>query len=334
MLIGKTPRGLYRLSRGAILAAELPLAFSTNAKWKGSFPREMLCTFCRQHRLSQPIFSTLSSLEESSGSSQSHKKLRVTELAVKDTQHANGCVVAAVAKESMESGGSFRCEVKVFSKFQDLILECSPKDSFKKQSDAIQNSSLKVLLWLDVYFRDPNVPLERLKASADGLDIRFEPQNFIEAFMLCQPLHNVLHNEIEEGNLVYSNSVNVPYALPGHEIRSLNIEGPDSGVSPSNGSLSCVSYSVSLVAEGEHIKELLESSDDFEFEIASGAVNPHLESVLMQMYVGQSACFSMDLPPRELIFAAADDSARMLSLLSSSELLIFHVKLLKTIPSC
>lgn len=333
MLIGKTPRGLYRLSRGAILAAELPLAFSTNAKWKGSFPREMLCTFCRQHQLSQPIFSTLSSLEESSGSSQSHKKLRVIELAVKDTQHENGCVVAAVAKESMESVGSFRCAVKVFSKFQDLILECSPKDSFKKQSDAVQNSSLKVLLWLDVYFSDPNVPLERLKASADGLDIRFEPQKFIEAFMLCQPLHNVLHNEIEEGNLVSSNSVNVPYALPGHKIRSLNIEGPDSGVVPSNGSLSCVSYSVSLVTEGEHIKELLESSDDFEFEISSGAVNPHLESVLMQMYVGQSACFRMDLPPQEFIFAAADDSARMLSLLSSSELLIFHVKLLKMVPS-
>ncbi|KAM5587448.1 small RNA 2'-O-methyltransferase-like [Rosa sericea] len=316
MLIGKTPSGLYRLSRGAILAADLPLAFTTNAKWKGSLPREMLCTFCRQHRLSQPIFSTLSSLEESSDSSQSHKKLRVTDLIAKDTQHANGCVVSAGSKETVESGGSFRCEIKVYSKFQDLILECSPKESFKKQSDSVQNASLKALLWLDIYFRDPNVPFERLKASADGLDIRFEPKIFVEAFMLCQPLHNVGHNEIEEGKLVYPNSVNVPNALSGHGLRSLNIEGPDSGISPSNGSLSCVSYSASLVTE-EHLKEQLETSDDFEFEIASGAVNPHLESVLIQMSVGQSACFIVDLPPRELIFAAADDSARMLSLLSS-----------------
>ncbi|KAL6206519.1 hypothetical protein ACLB2K_023767 [Fragaria x ananassa] len=316
MLIGKTPSGLYKLSRGAILAAELPLAFTTNAKWKGSLPREMLCTFCRQHQLSQPIFSTLSSLEESTDSSQSQKKLRVTDLAAKGTQHANGCVVATGAKETVESGGRYRCELKVYTKFQDLILECSPEDSFKKQSDSVQNASLKVLLWLDIYFRDPNVPLERLKAYADGLDLRFEPKFFVEAFMLCQSLHNVCYNEIEEGKLVYPYSMNVPNGLAGHRFRSLNIEGCDSGISPSNGSLSCVSYSASLVTE-VHIKEQLESIDDFEFEIASGAVNQHLESVLIQMSVGQTACFIMDLPPRELIFAAADDSARMISLLSS-----------------
>ncbi|PQQ21239.1 small RNA 2-O-methyltransferase [Prunus yedoensis var. nudiflora] len=197
MVIGKTPSGIYKLSRGAILAAELPLAFTTNAKWKGSFPREMLCTFCRQHRL-EPVFSPQSTLEESSESPKSHKKLKVTDLPVKEAQYANGCVVAAGVKDSVESG-----------------------------------------------------------------------------------------------------------------------EGPDSGVTPSNGSLSSVSYSVSLVTEGEHMKELLESSDDFEFEIASGAVIPHLEPVIMQMTVGQSAFFSMDLPHQELILAAADDSARMLSLLSS-----------------
>ena len=329
MLIGKTPSGLYKLSRGAILAAELPLAFTTNGNWKGSLPREMLCTFCRQHRLSQPTFSTFSSLEESSDSSQSHKKLRATDL--KDTQHANGCVVSTGAKEIVESGGSFRCELKVHSKFQDLILECSPKDYFRKQSNSVQNASLKVLLWLDIYFRDPNMPFERLKASADGLDIRFEPKVFVEAFKLCQPLHSVSHNVTGEGRLVYPNSINVPNAFSGQGICSLITEGPDSGISFSNGSLSCVSYSASLVTE-EHIKEQLESSDDFEFEIASGAVNPHLESVILQMSVGQSACFIMDLPPRELILAAADDSARMLSLLSSSEFLIFHVKLPIRVP--
>ncbi|ONI11183.1 hypothetical protein PRUPE_4G091400 [Prunus persica] len=316
MVIGKTPGGIYKLSRGAILAAELPLAFTTNAKWKGSFPREMLCTFCRQHRL-EPVFSPQSTLEESSESPKSHKKLKVTDLPVKEAQYENGCVVAAGVKDSVESGGSFRCEVKIVSKFQDFILECSPKDSFKKQSDSIQNVSLKVLLWLNAYFRDPTVPLERLNASADGLNIRFDPQNFIKVFMLCQHIHNVRHNETEEGKSVCSNSVNVSYALPGREFRSLNIEGPDSGVTPSNGSLSSVSYSVSLVTEGEHMKELLESSDDFEFEIASGSVIPHLETVVMQMTVGQSAFFSMDLPHQELILAAADDSARMLPLLSS-----------------
>ncbi|XP_050367959.1 small RNA 2'-O-methyltransferase-like [Argentina anserina] len=330
MLIGKTPSGLYKLSRGKILAAELPLAFTTNAKWKGLLPREILCTFCRQHRLSQPIFSTLS-LEESSDSSQSHKKLRVTDLGVKDTEHANGCVVATGANETVKSGGSFSCELKVHSKFQDLILECSPKISFRMQNDSVQNASLKVLLWLDIYFTDPNVSFETLKASADDLDIRFEPNFFVEAFKLCQFFRNVGHSEIEEGKLVNSNSVNVPKSLSGQGLHSLIIEGPDSGVCPSNGSLSCVSYSASLVTE-EHMKEQLESSDDFEFEIASGAVNPHLESVLIQMSVGQSACFFMDLPPQDLIFAAADDSARMFSLLSSKTCCLeFTIRLLRVI---
>ncbi|KAL6184117.1 hypothetical protein ACLB2K_045521 [Fragaria x ananassa] len=84
------------------------------------------------------------------------------------------------------------------------------------------------------------------------------------------------------------------------------------------------------------IKEQLESSDDFEFEIASGALNPHLESVLIQMSVGQSACFIMDLPPREFIFAAADDSTRMLSLLSSKTCCLeYTIRLLQSIrESC
>ncbi|KAL6176404.1 hypothetical protein ACLB2K_053037 [Fragaria x ananassa] len=112
-----------------------------------------------------------------------------------------------------------------------------------------------------------------------------------------QPLHNVGYNVIEEGKLVYPNCVNVPNGVAGHGLRSLNIEGSDSGISSYNGSISCVSYSASLVTEVP-IKEQLESSDDFEFEIASGALNPHIESVLIQMSV-------------------ADDSTRMLSLLSS-----------------
>ncbi|KAB2601553.1 small RNA 2'-O-methyltransferase-like [Pyrus ussuriensis x Pyrus communis] len=252
----------------------------------------------RSHKCT--MFTPRSTLEESSESPISHKKLKVTDLDGKETQCANGCVVDAGVNEIVESGGSFRCEVKIISKFEDIILECSPKETFKKQSDAIQNASLKVLLWLNAYFGDPTVPLEGLNASADGRNIRFDSQTFIKTFMLCQHIHNVGHKETEDGKLAYSNSVNASFVLPGIELRSLSIEGPDSGVFPSIGSLACA--------------KLLESSDDFEFEIASGAVIPHLESVITQMTVGQSAFFSMDLPPQELVFAAAGNSTRMLSL--------------------
>lgn len=256
-------------------------------------------------------------MSEASGS---HKNLKVTESAIEETQHASGSVVATGAKEEVESGGTFRCEVKMYSKFQDLIIQCSPKDSYKRQADSIQNASLKVLLWLNMYFKNPDIPVERLNCSAIELNINFYHQHLMKAFGMYQSVENFWHSETQGGKLLQSNCMNMTYTVPGHGIRSLNIEGPDSGVSASNGCLSCISYSVLLLTEGENTKELLESTDEFEFEIGTGSVISHLETVVMQMTVGQSAFFCMDLPPQELILAATDDCERILSLLTSSEL--------------
>ena len=93
-----------------------------------------------------------------------------------------------------------------------------------------------------------------------------------------------------------------------------NIDGPESENIPSNGCLVCICYSVFLVNEGD--KELVEKNDEFEFELGSEAVIPDLEAVVGQMGVGQSACFRVELPPEELIFAANGDPKRTLSLLS------------------
>lgn len=105
--------------------------------------------------------------------------------------------------------------------------------------------------------------------------------------------------------------------LSGQDVCLLNIEGSDSGVFPSNGSLSCISYSVSLVTEGGHAKELIESKDEYEFEMGAGAVISALEAVVTQMSDGQCAHFNMNLPPQEFILAAVDDPGRIHSLLSS-----------------
>ncbi|KAH6821086.1 hypothetical protein C2S53_015369 [Perilla frutescens var. hirtella] len=50
----KTPSGAYKISRDAILAAQLPFAFTTKSNWRGSFPRDILCAFCRSHHLYDP----------------------------------------------------------------------------------------------------------------------------------------------------------------------------------------------------------------------------------------------------------------------------------------
>uniref|UniRef100_A0A5B6YQG9 Small RNA 2'-O-methyltransferase n=2 Tax=Davidia involucrata TaxID=16924 RepID=A0A5B6YQG9_DAVIN len=312
----KIPSGLYKMSREAILAAELPVAFTTRTNWRGSFPRELLCAFCRQHRLSEPVFSPISNCLESFPELHgSCNKVKVTE---SGKEESDGGGIAVGGGEPVGSRQTFRCEVKIFSKCQDLIIQCSPKESYKKRTDAIQNASLKVLSWLNTYFKEPDMSLDKLTSSGDVLDIRFYPQNFFKEFELCLSVHNVWQSiGTQGGRLSDSNSMNQLDDMVGASMCPINIEGPDSGVSPSHGSLACICYTISLVREGELMKELLESSEDFEFEIGTGAVIAHLEGVVTQMSVGQSAFFYMELPPQELILAAAGESARTLSLLSS-----------------
>ncbi|XP_030969522.1 small RNA 2'-O-methyltransferase-like isoform X1 [Quercus lobata] len=331
MLISKIPGGIYKLSREAVLTAEFPLAFTTRTNWRGSLPRDVLFTFCRQHRLSEPVFSTISTplkaVSESPGSS---KKLKVTDSSEEETERASGGAISTDARESVESAVSYQCEIKIFSKSQDLIIECSPKDSFKKQNDSIQNTSLKIISWLNMYFKDLNLPSEKLNSTANVLDVQFSHENFLKEFVLSRSIHTVHHAETEGVKFLEPNTMSMLNTMPEQGVQSLNIEGPDSGVCPSNGSLLCISYSVFLVTEGEHMKENLESNPKFEFEIGVGAVIPHLELVVTLMSVGQSACFKTELPPEEFILAAAVNSARTLSLLSSKSCCLeYSIRLLQ-----
>ncbi|KAL7211264.1 hypothetical protein ACSBR2_014195 [Camellia fascicularis] len=315
VLISKIPSGVYKLSREAILAAELPGAFTTRTNWRGSFPRDLLCTFCRQHRLSEPVFSNVNSLEPLPESPGLQKKLKVTESGNAET---NGGGNAVGDGKSVAAKGTFKCEVKIFSKCQDLIIECSPKESFKKQNDAIQNASLKVLSWLNKYFKKLDMPLEELSSSGDVLDIQFHPQFFFKEFSLCISVYTFWQSSgAEDGRLLDLNCMNQVNGTVGDTVCPINIEGPDTGVSPSNGYLVCIIYTICLVTEGEYMKELIESNKEFEFEMGTGSVISSFEAVVTQMSVGQSARFYMDLPPQELILASARDSSRVLSLLTS-----------------
>ncbi|KAK1560775.1 hypothetical protein Q3G72_030791 [Acer saccharum] len=332
MLVNLMPSGVYKLSREAILAAELPVAFTTRTNWRGSFPREILSTFCRQHWLSEPVFSTSSiSLKASSETSRLDKKLKVSESVEQDKECVSGGGTATNDLKSVGSESAFKCEVKLFSKSQDIILECSPKEFYKKQSDSIQNTSLKVLSWLNQYFKDPNMSSEKLHYSASALDIRFYPENFFKKFSLYLSMLNIQQSETQGGNFLRSNSMNTQNTMPENGVCCLSTGGPDSGVYPSNGCLLFISYSVSLVTEGGNTKELLESREEFEFEIGSGAVIPHVEAVVTQMSIGQSACFNTELPIQELILSAADDSARLIPLLLSKVCwLEYSISLLRT----
>ncbi|KAL3632358.1 hypothetical protein CASFOL_025342 [Castilleja foliolosa] len=291
MLVNKIPSGIYQISRDAILAAKLPLSYTTKSNWRGSFPRDVLCTFCRNHHLSEPVFSTQNTilLDSSLDLPGSCKKLKVTYLSKEGKNEAS----------SGDSAGSFICEVKIYSKNQELILQCSPHESHRKSTDAMQITSLKVLSWLNMFFEDPDISSEKLKLLADKFEINFMPRFLAKDFSLCRSVHKF-------GSIMAND-----------ETSFIDIGGQSSGISPSNGSLACVSYTVSLFNEDECVKEHLESCEEFEFEIGNEAVLPCLEAAVVQMAVGQSACFRAELFPSEFILAAAGDSAATLLLLSS-----------------
>ncbi|XVF26334.1 hypothetical protein REPUB_Repub14bG0007300 [Reevesia pubescens] len=313
MLLSKTPSGIYKLSREAILAAALPLTFTTRTNWRGSFPREILSSFCRLHRLLEPVFSTSSIPAKAS-----------TEYA-----NANGKGVIDTDAKLVGLGGIFSCEVKLYSKCQDLILECALNVLYKKQNNAVQTTSLKVLSWLNAYFKDIDMPLEKQKHLADVFDIKFYPQSFSKEVVPCLSVHNFQHNETLGGKEPESNNFNILNDVVEDDVSSIDIGGPDSGVCPSNGSLLCVCYSVSLVKKGELQKELIESAEEFEFEMGTEAVIPCLEAVVTQMSVGQSACFHKELPPQDFVLAAAKDSANALAFLSSPCCLEYSIILLR-----
>ncbi|GER26061.1 small RNA 2'-O-methyltransferase [Striga asiatica] len=291
LLINKIPSGIYQTSRDAILAAKLPLTYTTKSNWRGSFPRDILFAFCRAHHLPEPVFSSQNTLSNSSlDLPGSCKKLKVSHSSTGD---------------SVESIGAFSCEVKIYSKNQNLILQCSPNESHRKPIDAMQSTSLKVLNWFGTFIEYPDISFEKLKLLADKLDISFTFDFLYEEFVYCHTVHNNFGIQVCDYNSELA------------EPSFIEIGGENSGVTPSNGSLGCISYSVSLFVEGDCTREHLESCEEFEFEIGNEAVLPHLEEAVVQMAVGQSACFRVELFPTEFIIAAARDSVSTLSLLSS-----------------
>ncbi|KAG9439665.1 hypothetical protein H6P81_019830 [Aristolochia fimbriata] len=326
LLISKTPGGNYKLSREAILAAELPTLFTTRSNWRGSLPRDLLCMFCRQHRLLEPVFST-KLIADSVSSPEVLEPCKKMKLSSNMLGRSTGEVNAVTNDKAVRNGCSFGCEVKILSRGNDVIIEYLSKEFFRKQSDAIQSAALKVLNCLNKYFKELDNSVEGLTRSEDAQGVHVYPDVFCREFMLCPSAHNhrpqaILRKHCSE-------------ALPNkkHEngISLTKIEGPDCGSSPSIGSLVCISYSVSLMRDGHScLNQPLESGNDFQFEIGSGAVIHQLEACVMQLSLNQSAHFVTDITSEDLILASAGDSAKLVLSLSLQDCCLeYSVQLLQ-----
>ena len=202
--------------------------------------------------------------------------------------------------------------MKIFSKSQGLVLDCSLKKLYEEENDAVQNAALKALSWFSMFFGDMDVESLEACYTDDDLNIQFNQRNrFKETFPSSRVYE--LPEIIRNGDLYKSRgSMGM---MPWEKKRVQNI---------ANGSLVSICYSVYLKKDAEYskkgksLKELIESNEGIEFEVGHGSMNPHLESVVTQMSVGQYVCFSTGLPAEGLVLAAANDTAKALSLLSGN----------------
>ncbi|CAL5078461.1 unnamed protein product [Urochloa decumbens] len=323
ILLGKLPDGNCKMSRDAILAAELPSVYS-RFSWKGLSPRDLLCSFCRNQRLSEPLFavSRVSCGMITSAASSEERGAPAKSI---ENQHNDD------VRTEEETPDSFKCEVKICSRKQEILVEYSAADTWSKESDAIQNSSLKVLIWFNNYFKQLNTKMDKLYLSECTDGFKIHPNIFLQEFAMCLSVYgNTRCNDSGMCSAVGPFSMDTPEKHLESTTTLTNIEGPDSGVFPSHGSLTCISYTASLVMKDKAKKYLLESHNEFEFEIGTGAVGNQLESCVTQLTVNQAACFVAELPPRDLILAAASEFSHDLSNVSrESCLLEFSVKVLQ-----
>ncbi|XP_010449139.1 PREDICTED: small RNA 2'-O-methyltransferase-like isoform X1 [Camelina sativa] len=307
---GMSPNGIYKFSRQALIAAQLPFSYTSKSNWRGPFPREILCMFCHQQQLAEPIFTvTISPVKPLSGILRSYQKLKDSECDDSDNQY-----MRREEDEIPGSGTGYRCEVKILSKSQDLVLDCSPGNFYEKENHAIQNAALKALSWFNGLFDD-------LDADPD------------------QPCYSKLHLD-----MLFQRSVMIKGAFPSsRKYEQPRSKSRNTGMprerkrvqSITDGSLVSICYSVSVEVDAdfwrnsECLKELIESNEEIEFEVGNGSMNPHLESVVTQMSVGQYACFLTNNPAESLVLAAATDTVRTQSLLSElSAGLEYNVRLL------
>ncbi|KAI3949356.1 hypothetical protein MKW98_023293 [Papaver atlanticum] len=267
MLVGRLPDGGYKLSRDAIIAADLPTAFTTLTNWRGSYLRDLLSTFCRLHWLPEPEFSK-TCLDDSIQSPMKKQKLdqkKSISKPVKETANG-GAVVANSGEVIMGSGATFKCDVKIVSTNHDVIMEYSPGDCYKMQGATVQSTSLKVLLWLNKYFKQLDIPIENcLSSENNALGVRVYPKVFSKEFAICLLVHTAqLDSFLSKCSMGILNRVEELVEMNWHYniVSPPKIEAGGSAMPISLPSLKdyVLKYSINLLRVQEPLKDQMEQA--------------------------------------------------------------------------
>ncbi|XP_057830306.2 small RNA 2'-O-methyltransferase [Cryptomeria japonica] len=361
ILLSRTPRGNYKLSRDSVLVAELPTTFTTRSRWHGALPRGLLIECCNHYCLSEPEFflsvddTPLADSKEKVQNSEHTKQSEFWDSnsiekkaeMVKGTKcEKNGTINETQNVESdkdLMGRGRFICVVKISSKTGELIIECASEQFYRNRTDAIQSAALKALN--HKYFSAANVLAATLKNDdftreisdhvfAGGLNKKPASRDLpIVASCISDNVLSTHEGSSENSKTSFSthskflqkDEMDFDYY---NEMTHLKTGCPSSGKPPTSGTTACISYRVDLL--NESARECLECREEFDFEIGTGAVISRLEECVASISVNESKCFCMPLPSKDEILAAAGDIAGKISHLGASHL-EYNVELLRLI---
>ncbi|CAH2078414.1 unnamed protein product [Thlaspi arvense] len=298
-----SPNGIYKTSRRALIAAQLPFSFTAKSNWRGPFPREILSMYCRQHELEEPVFTVSTApVKPFSDILNSHQKLKDSKPDDDENQ-----LLSRKREEIAELANGYRCEVKILSKTsQDVVFSCSLRKFYEKENYAVENAALNALSWFGGFHDDPDADPLHPEYEDEVLDMLFQQKIRIKEFGRSSGRHEMKRKP--------SKSRREEYMLQEKEQKHVR--------SIPKGSLVTISYSVSLEVDsdmsrsGESLRELVEGNQAMEFEVGNGSMNRDLELVVTQMSVGQYARFITDSPSQGLVLAAATNTERVRSLFS------------------
>lgn len=284
MLVGKIPVGNYKLSREAMLAVDLPTTYATRSNWRGSSPRDLLSVFCHHHRLSVPIFD-IETVNTSDICPAKSNRLKQSCLPNPEDDFGREKEFHSIMKNDSDSLVYFRCVIKILTSKNELMVQYSQNDIYQKQTDAIQNAAFIIISWLNNYFKQLDMPMTTLFANGQSCGIHVNTEIFSKEFGLCLPVHGAGSIHDKRYSSFGSNTCNQSKQVQENETINFDISGPDSGISPSEGSLVCINYTVVLVSKDKDLNQTLETKDEFEFEIGTGAVIHQLDACIVQMSI-------------------------------------------------
>ncbi|KAJ7565456.1 hypothetical protein O6H91_02G061700 [Diphasiastrum complanatum] len=342
-LLGRFPGGNYKLSRDALLTAELPTTYTSKTQWRGLLPRPLLFDFCHQYHLPDPVFFLFHCEERESISF--HASEKCNGMQVDDDQEVQLSVQEYGKKFSedfcvqYENGkqqrpgtdiqGPYKCKVKII--LEDYrVVEFESERIFRNRNDAIQSAALKTLLSLDRncdnslflskdqenydQFSSGGVLIDNA-TGADGRELKPSSRSLSDPLKMDQRTNKdeeIVDSMVENGgdhslvssDITAKNNPSVPGTSEISQPYNFEIISANDNVGKRPLAGSMVCVEYKARLVAPGLDQIIDANQNFEFELGSGAVIGVMDICVANLCEGQTARFHAPLPPKSLLHAA------------------------------